>query len=134
MNDIKKHIEELRDAKASCSEATLIGIARGIDAKMPEEKLLAAIASGLRGGIGGTHSDGTCGALTAGVIALGLLNPGDGAKATRLSRILFNEFKERFGAVECNKIAKNGNRSNCSECCLKAGECVGRLNSESKDQ
>ena len=68
-NLVKEKIEEYRK-DYSCSQATLMGICDV--AGMPTEEL-ALLAKGFSGGIGGTFSEGTCGAVTGAVMALGLL-------------------------------------------------------------
>ena len=104
---VEESIRALREEKQSCSQATLLGIARNCESgRLPDEKTLKAISSGLRGGIGGTRDEGTCGALTAATVALGLLYPDDHIKATKLSRLLYEEFKEKFGTVICGKMTE----------------------------
>ncbi|MDE6558701.1 MAG: C-GCAxxG-C-C family protein [Muribaculaceae bacterium] len=131
--DIKKvedTICRLRDEKYSCSHATLIGIAECCDSAMPDKTTLSAIASGLRGGIGGTRDEGTCGALTAGVVALGLMMPDDNMKTTKLSRQLYEDFKNHFGTVICGNMTRQTGTAKCTECCVCAARKVAELYNE----
>lgn len=121
MERVKHNIEDLRAKRYPCSQATLLGIKHGLDAPMPDDTTLMAVSVGLRGGIGRTHSEGTCGALTGAVIALGLLFPDDGEKASALSKELFIEFRNEFGSVVCDRIKDENGRKRCTECCVKAG-------------
>ena len=121
MKQVKSHIEELRARKYPCAQATLLGIARGTGASMPDEKTLMAITAGLRGGIGRTYNEGTCGALTGATVALGLLFPDDEEKAIALSNELFKGFSQEFGTVICGKITNEYCLKRCTECCIKAG-------------
>ena len=121
MEQVKQNIEELRRNRYSCSQATLLGIKRGLNASMLDDKTLMAISVGLRGGIGSTHSEGTCGALTGAVVALGLLFPDDAEKVVVLSRELFNGFRNEFGSVICDRIKDENGRKRCTECCVEAG-------------
>ena len=127
MKTVKDNITELREHKTPCAQATLLGISRGIKYKWPAEDLLTAITQGLNGGIGGTFGEGTCGAVTASAIALGLLFKHDPAKTPILVREMFHDFLERFGTVQCGKILKDHDFSICTQCCIHAGNCVERI-------
>ena len=118
--EVVKKIEEYRE-DYSCSQATLMGICE--IAGMPTEEL-ALLAKGFSGGIGGTFSEGTCGAVTGAVMALGFLGA-DEKQIASASKKLFNEFKDEYGSVTCGYISKDGDdKSPCVEVCLFAGEKV----------
>ena len=75
-------------------------------------------------GIGGTFSEGTCGAVTGAVMALGFLGA-DEKQIISASKKLFNEFKDKYESVTCGYISKDGDdKSPCVEVCLFAGEKV----------
>ena len=119
-NEVVKKIEEYRK-DYSCSQATLMGICDV--AGMPTEEL-ALLAKGCSGGIGGTFSEGTCGAVTGAVMALGFLGA-DEKQIISASKKLFNEFKDKYESVTCGYISKGGDdKSPCVEVCLFAGEEV----------
>ena len=83
-----------------------------------------SLAKGFSGGIGGTFSEGTCGAVTGAVMALGLLGA-DEKQIISASKKLFNEFKDKYESVTCGYISKDGDdKSPCVEVCLFAGEKV----------
>lgn len=124
MKDTEKLIKELRDRKYSCSRATLQGIASAYKEGMPDEATIAAVSAGLRGGIGRTFDEGTCGALTGAVIGLGLIYKDDENKAAEHSKRLFNEFKSHFGTVCCGRITDQYGKKRCNECCMVAGKIV----------
>ena len=114
------NIRELRN-DYSCSQSTLVGLLSGADCKLSQEELLI-LGSGFSGGIGGTIDEGTCGALTGAVIAMGLLSDD---KVTLLAKSLFNDFKQEYSSVRCDIICKNGeDKSPCVECCVFAAEKV----------
>ena len=127
MTQTEINIEELRKQKYSCSQATLIGLARAFPDKMPSEDILKAASCGLRGGIGRTFDKGTCGALTGAVIALGLLSADDENRAANLSKELYLKFKEAFGTVCCGDITDKNGKKRCNECCLTAGRIADEL-------
>ncbi|MDO5847974.1 MAG: C-GCAxxG-C-C family protein [Methanobrevibacter sp.] len=122
---VKKDIETLRENK-NCAQSTLIGLCRNGECDISEEEL-AILASGFGGGIGGTFSEGTCGALTGAVMALGLLEK-DGPTISSHAKELFEKFEKEYTSVTCGVISKNGeDKSPCVECCVYAGEIVADL-------
>ena len=56
---------------------------------------LCALARGFSGGIGGTFDEGTCGALTGALIALGFLED-DEIKIKMDAKKLYDAFKKRI--------------------------------------
>lgn len=122
---VLKDIEELRENK-SCSQSTLMGICKNADCDLTQEQL-AILASGFGGGMGGTFDEGTCGALTGAIMALGLIG-NDGGEISSQTKELFNKFKDKYSSVRCDVISKNGDdKSLCTECCLFAGDVVSDL-------
>ncbi|MCQ2972633.1 MAG: C-GCAxxG-C-C family protein [archaeon] len=114
------NIRELRKEK-SCSQSTLVALLVGSDCKLSQEELFV-LASGFSGGIGGTFDEGTCGAVTGAIMAMGFLSDDNVAP---LARSLFNDFKEEYTSVRCDIISKNGeDKSPCAECCVFAAEKV----------
>lgn len=130
MKNIKENVEQeiidLREKKYSCSQATLLGLSRVFGSKFNEKDLLA-ISAGFRGGIGRTFNEGTCGALSVGVIALGIYLPDDNEKATALSKELFDHFKNEQGTVICGNIVGEHGFDRCTGCCLCVGDKVVEL-------
>lgn len=117
---VSEKIEDYRETK-SCSQATLMGLCEV--AGLPVDEL-AILASGFSGGIGGTFDEGTCGALTGAIMALGFLGQ-DEESIKSNSKELFNDFKEEYDSVTCGIISKNGeDKSPCVECCVFAGKKV----------
>lgn len=127
MKNPEEEILELRRLKYSCSQATLIGLSRSLDKPLADEALLKAAAGGLRGGIGRTFSEGTCGAVTGAVIALGLMCGDDENRAADISKELFNRFRNHFGTVRCGDIIDDKGHKRCNECCVFAGRCVAEM-------
>ena len=93
--------------RLSCSEATLLVTNHGFGGGLSTEQALA-LGSGFGGGIGDSGS--TCGALSGGVMALGLfLGPGcNGGLAKREYRKLvgsyYDRFREEFGSDCCRDL------------------------------
>lgn len=124
--EIKKRIQDYRDIKKSCSQATLTGIC--LNETSLTEKQLLSLGKGFSGGIGGTFDEGTCGALTGAIIAIGLLLPEDEEKNIIISKQLFKFFQEKYGTLQCKKLSKNGkDKSKCNEYCQFVGETFSKL-------
>ncbi|MFI3171442.1 MAG: C-GCAxxG-C-C family protein [Eubacteriales bacterium] len=84
----------------SCAESVVGAVYRNLETGLPEK--VVGIASGFGGGIGG--SGNTCGALTGGVMAIGMVLGSDDLENVnnKKARTLANEFISWF-AEENNK-------------------------------
>ena len=139
---IMQSIQEIRTAAESfyrngqwlCSEAVLTVINDALGGPMPPH--VAKLASGFPVGIGCAGC--TCGALTGGVMALGLAcgrsEPGtDNAKILALSKELHDWFKKEYGSTCCRVLVKNvkfGETDHVEQCTSITGsvaECVAEL-------
>lgn len=111
-----------------CSEAVLTVLNQGLKGELPPE-IAVRITSGLPEGLGGSGC--TCGALTAGVIALGLFlgrnGPGilNSRRVYAASKELHDHFKMHFGATCCRVLTKNiklGAKHHFQFCAKHTGE------------
>jgi C_GCAxxG_C_C family probable redox protein len=90
-----------------CSEAVLLAVGGWLGVK---NDLIPRVATGFGAGIGGCGS--TCGALSGGVMALGLRfgrndptrSKDEGRRPYWFSRELFERFEHEFGSTLCNVI------------------------------
>lgn len=93
-----------------CSEAVFTVLNTGLSGKL-EPNMAIRLTSGLPEGIGGSGC--TCGALTGGIISLGLFlgrsKPGfiNNRKIMHVSKELHHCFKNRFGSTCCRVLSKN---------------------------
>jgi C_GCAxxG_C_C family probable redox protein len=108
-----------------CSEAVLSVLNQGLGGGLPPD-IAMNIVSGLPEGIGGSGC--TCGALTGGVVSLGLFlsqgKSGDRRKAMAASGQLHHDFKFRFGSTCCRVLIKNGSSEvthHFEACCDRGG-------------
>ena len=110
-----------------CSEAVLTVLNQGLNGGLPSETAVR-LTSGLPEGFGGSGC--TCGALSAGIISLGLFlgrnGPGffNNRTVYRASRELHDRFKACFGATCCRVLTKNidvGSKQYFQLCAKKAG-------------
>lgn len=129
INKIRQRTENLfMTRQLMCSEAVLTVLNQGLKGGLAPE-IAVRITSGLPEGFGGSGC--TCGALSAGVIALGLFlgRHGPGILNNRTvystSRELHQRFKTKFGATCCRVLTKNidvGTKHHFRFCARHAGE------------
>jgi len=103
-DEMKRGVERAMQSNLYCAESVLLAVAEGLNIKSP---LIPRIASGFCGGL--SHTGGTCGALSGGVMALGLVfgrdigeTPLD--RSYEKVRMLLNQFKEANGSCNCLEI------------------------------
>lgn len=97
-----------------CSEAVLISAGESLFGEI-DPKILK-IASALSGGIGSTEQE-ACGALTGGVLVLGLLFGREGLKQSdtrclQLTKEWRDHFLAAFGHTQCAALRKQGMQNN----------------------
>jgi len=129
VNKIRERTENLfMTRQLMCSEAVLTVLNQGLKGGLAPE-IAVRITSGLPEGFG--RSGCTCGALSAGVIALGLFmgRNGPGILNNRTvyaaSRELHERFKTKFGFTCCRALTKNiepGTKHHFKFCVRHAGE------------
>lgn len=126
INRVEREISNLRGQNYSCSQATFLGICSVFNSQLTIKQQLS-ISSGFRGGIGRSYNEGTCGALSAGVMALGCCLPQENEKAIALSKELFDYFKKEYDTVICGNIVQKYYYSRCTCCCTCVGTKVAEL-------
>lgn len=96
----------LHEEGFNCAESVLM---TAVSEWKIRSKIIPRIATGFGGGIG--RQGYICGALSGGVIALGLKYGRDRAENTQardktymLTRELFRQFKEEFGSINCYEL------------------------------
>ena len=129
INKIRQRTENLfMSRQLMCSEAVLTVLNQGLKGGLVPE-IAVRITSGLPEGFGGSGC--TCGALSAGIIALGLFlgRDGPGILNNRMvyaaSRELHERFKAKFGSTCCRVLTKNielGTNHHFEFCARHAGE------------
>ena len=129
INKIRQRTENLfMIRQLMCSEAVLTVLNQGLKGGLAPE-IAIRITSGLPEGFGGSGC--TCGALSAGIIALGLFlgRDGPGIMNNRMvytaSRELHESFKTKFGSTCCRVLTKNielGTKHHFEFCARHAGE------------
>jgi len=124
-----------------CSQAVLCSLNEGLRGGLRRD-VAARLASGLAEGLGGSGC--LCGAVSGGVLALGLFMGKDGLTLLNASgssfstALLHREFSERFGSACCkvlSKKVKNEGKAHFEQCAELTGavaEIASRIILESK--
>jgi C_GCAxxG_C_C family probable redox protein len=141
---------ELIEAKArnlfltrqfQCAQAVLCSLNEGLRGGLRRD-IAARLASGLAEGLGGSGC--LCGAVSGGVLALGLFMGKDGRTLLNASgssfstALLHREFAERFGSACCKVLSKRvkhdrkAHFEQCAEATGAAAEIASRIILESK--
>lgn len=132
---LRTQAEELyRDGRFLCSEAVLHVINGALESPLPQEAI--RLASGLPVGMGAIGSGGcTCGALSGGVLAIGLKwgrsNPGDEApEVLAKSKELHDWFVERNKSACCRVLIRDvefGSPEHIDQCVRLTGEVTEKV-------
>lgn len=124
-----------------CAQAVLCSLNEGLRGGLRRD-IAARLASGLAEGLGGSGC--LCGALSGGVLALGLFMGKDGRTLLNASgssfstALLHREFAERFGSACCKVLSKKvkhdakAHFDQCVELTGAAAEIAARIILESK--
>lgn len=115
---LEEDVRRRRQEAYSCGETTLTSLGKHWNLDFTEETL-RAMALPFRGGIGATFGDGTCGALSGAIMAIGIREKDDKKRSVALAKEVFTKFEEMFGTVCCGRMYQKG-RSHCTNCCVAA--------------
>ena len=91
---------ELHRSKNNCAQSVLGAFSDRTGLTLEQS---IGIAAGFGGGVGGSHEE-LCGAISGGVLALGLLFPEDRRKCYALSKEFRRRFQEVFGRTCCREL------------------------------
>ena len=139
IQSISKRARELFDSKQhNCAESVFMALNEALDGGLAPETA-KRIATGLGGGLGATG--GTCGALTGGVLAIGLIAESDDAIARKktiypLAAGLQTRFRERFGSIDCRDLTRDMDderRKHCSFITAAAAQMCATMLLEDKN-
>ena len=117
--ELKRQIEARRGKHYGCSAVSLTAIAATLGSVF-SEKQLRSMSDSFSGGIGHKFSQGTCGALSGAIMALGFYASGDKEKHQRLAGEVYEEFKKQEGTVACGDIYGKFHFGRCNGCILCA--------------
>lgn len=109
-----------------CAALSLTAVAATLGTPLTERQL-RSMSESFSGGIGHEFKEGTCGALTGAIMALGMYASGDKEKHLRLAAEVYDEFKKQQGSVTCGDIYGKYHFSHCDGCNLCAVQKVVEL-------
>jgi len=135
-SEIEKKTFEYMSSGFCCSESVLMVTMESrtdrVDGELPK------VATGLCGGVGGSHEE-LCGALSGAVLAIGLLygrnQPG---VDSQFARDLATEFRKRFvgefGSSNCGELLEQFGEQNDSDKCRKLASITAGMLSDLLDE
>lgn len=124
--EVKQQLEKRYGQHYGCSALSLTSIAATLGSPLSEQQL-RSISDSFSGGIGHEFKEGTCGALSGAIMALGFYASGDKEKHLRLAAEVYDEFKKQQGSVTCGDIYGKYRFSHCDGCNLCAVQKVVEL-------
>ncbi len=133
---IEKKAFDYSESGFNCAESVLMAT---IESRMGNtDPELPKVASALGGGVGGSHEE-LCGALSGGVLAIGLMygrtEPGvDVQFAKDLAAEFRARFEKEFGTTKCGKLIEQFGEEHRSERCTKLTATTAGLLSDLLDE
>lgn len=124
--EVKQQLEKRYGQHYGCSALSLTSIAATLGSPLSEQQL-RSISDSFSGGIGHEFKEGTCGALSGAIMALGFYASGDKEKHLRLAAEVYDEFKKQQESVTCGDIYGKYRFSHCDGCNLCAVQKVVEL-------
>ena len=121
--EAKRQIEFRGGKHYGCSAISLTAIAATLGSAFSEQQL-RSMSDSFSGGIGHEFSQGTCGALSGAIMALGFYASGNKEKHLRLAREVYDEFKQQQGSITCGDIYGQYHFDHCDGCNLCAVQKV----------
>lgn len=121
--EVKQQLEKRYGQHYGCSALSLTAIAATLGSPLSEQQL-RSISDSFSGGIGQKFCEGTCGALSGAITALGFYASGDKAKHLKLAAEVYDEFKKQQGSITCGEIYGKYHFDHCDGCILCAVQKV----------
>lgn len=121
--EVKQQLEKRYGQHYGCSALSLTSIAATLGSPLSEQQL-RSMSDSFSGGIGHKFGEGTCGALTGAIVALGFYASGDKEKHLQLAAEVYDEFKKQQGSIVCGDIYGKHRFSHCDGCILCAVQKV----------
>ena len=124
--EAKRQLESRYGQHYGCASLSLtaicatLGVPQGAQGPLFTEKQLRGMSDSFSGGIGHTFGEGTCGALTGAIMALGFYASGDKPHHQKMAAEVFEAFKKQEGTVKCGDIYGKYHFDRCDGCNLCA--------------
>lgn len=130
--DVEARTEELFRGGLHCAEAVLQAVLESEAGETGAGSISPRVATAFGGGIGRSKL-GMCGALSGGLMALGILRGRDSGRqpwdeVAELADGLFRRFKEEYGCTRCPAVLeKLGPQDKMDKCIRLAGRTAGMV-------
>ena len=124
--EAKRQLESRYGQHYGCASLSLtaicatLGVPQGAQGPLFTEKQLRGMSDSFSGGIGHTFGEGTCGALTGAIMALGYYASGDKKHHQEMAAKVFEALKKQEGTVKCGDIYGKYHFDRCDGCNLCA--------------
>ena len=102
--EVKRQLESRYGQHYGCASLSLTAICATLGGTAYSERQLRGLSDSFSGGIGHTFSEGTCGALSGAIMALGMYASGDKKLHQKMAAEVFEALKKQEGTVKCGDI------------------------------
>lgn len=118
--EAKRQLESRYGQHYGCASLSLTAICATLGGTTYSERQLRGLSDSFSGGIGHTFSEGTCGALSGAIMALGMYASGDKKLHQKMAAEVFEALKKQEGTVKCGDIYGKYHFDHCDGCNLCA--------------
>lgn len=118
--EAKRQLESRYGQHYGCASLSLTAICATLGGAPYTERQLRGLSDSFSGGIGHTFSEGTCGALSGAIMALGMYASGDKKLHQQMAAEVLEAFKKQEGTVKCCDIYGKYHFDRCDGCNLCA--------------
>lgn len=115
--EVKRQLESRYGQHYGCAALSLTAVCSTLGTTFTEQQL-RNMADGFSGGIGHKFGDGTCGALTGAIMALGMYASGDKKRHQELAAKVYDALQKQEGTVKCGDIYGKYHFDHCDGCNL----------------
>ena len=122
--EVKRQLVSRYGQHYGCASLSLTAICATLGGTVYSERQLRGLSDSFSGGIGHTFSEGTCGALSGAIIALGMYASGDKKMHQKMAAEVFEALKKQEGTVKCGDIYGKYHFDHCDGCNLCAVQKV----------
>jgi len=101
--EVERQLKARYGKHYGCAALSLTAVAATLGSPLTEQQL-RSMSESFSGGIGHEFKEGTCGALTGAIMALGMYASGDKKLHQKMAAEVFEALKKQEGTVKCGDI------------------------------
>lgn len=117
--EVERQLKARYGKHYGCAALSLTAVAATLGSPLTEQQL-RSMSESFSGGIGHEFKEGTCGALTGAIMALGMYASGDKKAHLRMAAEVYETFQKQEGTVSCGDIYGRHKFNHCDGCNLCA--------------